>query len=615
VFRYIIVAGNPQSSSDFDAVSVIRRRMQGFALWRTALAQPGIYAAYVEPGFASDAPVMLHDNRGVIFGSLFRSPTSPDSAPPKSICCVNRNASENILKSKGRSLVSDFWGYYVAALNYPESHSAVVVRAPVSPLACFQVRLGNLNAFFSHVDDWHALDLTQFSINWDSITAQVVGADYLTAETAINEVTSLECGESLDCGPSGCSKTVYWDPRSFLADRTLANFSHAVAAVRNTTEYCVNALSSTHDRILVNLSGGLDSSIVLSSLSRSPHRPTITSVNYFSRGCGDERRFANSMANRVNCALVERPRNNLLDFRRFLDCNRTARPVLNFSAPDVEARNIALAKELNASAIFNGELGDNIFGSHPSAGALVECIRQSGLGPGFLSVALDYAMLTKHSIWQTLALTRREYQRVFNDPDFSSAFEMEDGHEANISRAATLASSDAQDCYHSMGGRFMHPWLKRSRCIAPGSHMMLFGLIAATSTPYHSPFSHSDDPPEISPLVSQPLVEIALRIPAYFHCKSAQDRAVARTAFADVLPQEVLGRGLGKGGPDLWAKDVVENNLGFLRDFLLGGTLVQRRLIDRAQVETVLSPRVTKSTVMVGDILATLYIEAWLRQW
>jgi hypothetical protein len=78
-------------------------------------------------------------------------------------------------------------------------------------------------------------------------------------------------------------------------------------------------------------------------------------------------------------------------------------------------------------------------------------------------------------------------------------------------------------------------------------------------------------------------------------------------------PFAFLYRGLGKGGPDLWAKDVVENNSKFLRDFLLDGILVRRGLVDRIKLETVLSPRIVKSTAIVGDIFAKLYIEAWVR--
>jgi len=47
----------------------------------------------------------------------------------------------------------------------------------------------------------------------------------------------------------------------------------------------------------------------------------------------------------------------------------------------------------------------------------------------------------------------------------------------------------------------------------------------------------------------------------------------------------------------------------------MDGLLVRERLVDRQKLETVLSPRIVKSTVIVGDILAKLYIEAWLRKW
>jgi asparagine synthase (glutamine-hydrolysing) len=279
----------------------------------------------------------------------------------------------------------------------------------------------------------------------------------------------------------------------------------------------------------------------------------------------------------------------------------------------VEARNIALAAEFNATAIVDGELGDNIFGSHPGPGALVECFRQNGLGRLFLGVAMDYAMLTRQSLWQTLALARREAVSVAADPDFSASREIQRVLGAARARSAILASTEAEERHRGMADRFVHTWLKQSRRIAPGSHALLFGLIVMTSPTSHSPFSNPQDPCRLSPLVSQPLLEIALRMPSYLHCKYARDRAVARAAFADVLPTEILQRGQGKGGPGLWAKEVVERNVGFLRNFLLDGILVRERLIDRAKLETVLSPRIAKSTVVTGDIFAKHYIEAWLR--
>jgi hypothetical protein len=61
-------------------------------------------------------------------------------------------------------------------------------------------------------------------------------------------------------------------------------------------------------------------------------------------------------------------------------------------------------------------------------------------------------------------------------------------------------------------------------------------------------------------------------------------------------------------GPDQWAKDVIERNVEFLREYFLDRILVQRGLLDRRKVEAVVSPRIEKSTTMVSDVFTKLYI-------
>jgi asparagine synthase (glutamine-hydrolysing) len=46
----------------------------------------------------------------------------------------------------------------------------------------------------------------------------------------------------------------------------------------------------------------------------------------------------------------------------------------------------------------------------------------------------------------------------------------------------------------------------------------------------------------VSPLVSQPLIELCLAIPTWFWCADGQNRAIARKAFAGDLPPPTLAR-------------------------------------------------------------------------
>lgn len=613
MYGYLIIFGDPSNPADLRLGTKVHRQLSNLSpSWRCCARKPGRFAAYVDTPSCENTGIVLPNNSGVIVGTIYPARTDDTCVTATPLNSISQRQFDALVQSEGRSLICGFWGHYVAALYYPDRSIGVVLRSPASSLPCFYTRIGTLHLVFSSLEDLMALKLFPLTINWDSITAQMIGGDFLTSETGFNEITTLECGESIGCNANGGYKRVYWDPHTYLRERSPISFPQAAREVRHVVDYSVDALSFSHESVLVNLSGGLDSSIVLSALSRSSSKPRMTSVNYYGSGCGDERYYARSMAQYARCRLIEIPRNINLDLHRFLDCRLTARPVLNFSAPDVDSRNAILARECGATAIFNGELGDNIFGRRPSPGVLVECLRHTGIRPKFVSVALDYAMLTHQSIWHAMRLSFRERKSIVQGNDFNAWKRIQERYGENEASSLTLTSAEAERHAAAMGGRFLHPWLRQARSIAPGSNNLLFGLIVVTSPLFHPAFAARMDPPHISPFLTQPVIESLLRIPGYLHCHNAQDRAVARAAFSDALPPEVLNRGLGKGGPDLWAKSVIENNLAFIREFLFDGILAERGLLDRNKLDIVLSPTIAKSTAMVGDIFAKLYMEAWL---
>jgi asparagine synthase (glutamine-hydrolysing) len=199
--------------------------------------------------------------------------------------------------------------------------------------------------------------------------------------------------------------------------------------------------------------------------------------------------------------------------------------------------------------------------------------------------------------------------------DFSLFENTKGRFNSDYAATMTLASSECLDRYDTVCKRFIHPWLRSARRSSPGSLGLLAGLMSVTSACYHSAFAGPDEPSRVSPLASQPIVEWSLRTPAHLHIAGAQNRAVARSAFSDVLSDAVISRGTAKGGPELWLRDVMNNNLAFLREFLLDGHLVKARLIDRKKLELNLSRRMITSKVIVTDIFAKLYMEAWLHQW
>ena len=77
-------------------------------------------------------------------------------------------------------------------------------------------------------------------------------------------------------------------------------------------------------------------------------------------------------------------------------------------------------------------------------------------------------------------------------------------------------------------------------------------------------------PERLSPLYSQPVLELCLRLPVHLLTLGGWDRAIARRAFYDALPQEVANR-KEKGAMDQHLRGVVDHNITFIRELLLDG--------------------------------------------
>jgi asparagine synthase (glutamine-hydrolysing) len=484
----------------------------------------------------------------------------------------------------------------------------------MSQLPCFYTLVDGVHIFFSLVEDWASLNVQRFSINWDCIKAQATNGDYLTRETALNGISELQCGECMELSGEQSSLSAYWTPNAVARSESIDDFSQAASELRSKVQLCVDGWALTHDRILLSLSGGLDSSIVLSCLKRAPNKPDVRCFTLYSRlGVGDERQFARCMANAADTPLIEIERSPHIDLSIFFNCAKTARPVMSFSDCDVYQKSLQMARETRSSAIFDGELGDNVFGVAAGHDLIKEHIATRGLRSGLLNVALDYAHLKKLSVWRALYLGIRDSVFSEHQSHWSSHLSMKRSGVYDPLRNGFVTAEVLEE-YGRTLNRFIHPWLRDMHGVPAGRRQLIHALAIAASTPYHPPFAAAGDLWCTSPLTGQPVVECALRIASELHVKDGRNRSIARHAFRHSLPELILKRG-GKGGPGMWVRDVIEQNRGFLREALLGGVLVRERILDRAKVETALSGEVGSSGVVLSEIFTQLYIEAWVRNW
>lgn len=611
MLQYLGLAWNPRNEEQDNTARLLRERHAARTPhWKKA-SSPGLFVSSVVREGSGQGVVILPGACGVVLGTLFELDVSP-GARPTPCSSVGMEQTEEMLQTGGRSIVERFWGSYVLILRDERCERTSFIRGPMTQIRCFHVLLNGVHVFFSSVTDCVALRLVRFSINWDSIRAQAAHGDYLTQETAINEISAVECGECIQLTPAGVSRQTFWEPRSSLEQGMIDDYESAARSLRESVQYCVNAWAARHERILHTLSGGLDSSIVLSCLRRSPNDPRVVCLNYYSRDSGDERRYARSAAEHSATPLIERERNAQTDFRMFENLAWTVRPALNLSAFYSSSVNSQVAAELNCTALFDGEFGDNLFSRSCTQEVIVEYFRRHGCDRGLLKTALDYARARSLSVWKALSLAARDQVYWLTESSWSGYRQVK-----RTSRRANrllVSQSTAQD-YERQAIRFVHPWLKNMVGIPLGKFRMIYSILMITNIEYQAVFASPTDPIQLSPLASQPLVELAMRIPSHFHIHGGDERSLARYAFRSVLPEFILQRGRGKGTSDCWIRDTIQRNKRFLEEYLLDGVLVKERILDRNKVEAVLAADVRKDVPSQNDILWQLYIEAWLRKW
>ena len=118
----------------------------------------------------------------------------------------------------------------------------------------------------------------------------------------------------------------------------------------------------------------------------------------------------------------------------------------------------------------------------------------------------------------------------------------------------------------------------------------------------------------VHPLISQPLIELCLRLPTYLLSCQGRSRGLIRHAFRNVIPDEIRLR-MNKGHASRYFTDRVTAYRGPIIEALMDGELARRGLIQRSDVESYVRRedyRVQES----GSLLLAYYaIESWLQTW
>ncbi len=600
--RYIAIVWDDEHSREVvSATRLIECIRVAFPSWKDPLKARGVFVTHADQSVGRSKSYLLSRADGIILGQLFerRQGDMDTDAPVRLDPCL----SDAILRSGGTHLIERFWGRYVAFMVDKYRGYKLAMRDPSGGVLCYRASVHGVHLFFSHLEDIHRLGCINFSTNWDQLLANFSVTELVNGKTGLNEVEEVLAGERFKVSKKGVARSFCWDPRKICKTEPVEDECMAVSSLRAAVQNCIDAWASCYDTIIHNLSGGLDSALVLSCLAKSRARAKIICLNYStSTRIGDERQFARLAARMAGCELIEYqlPASTTQLEPLIENAPLISSPSLYIFGSPSYAIQADIARERKAQVFTSGEGGDHIFYQLKLHDIAADYLFDHSLNRHALKVVLDTARLNKTSFWAVMgdAISHGLIRRA-QDPMRTRLLQPPPFLRGDAANAIPLEYA-------------LHPWAQELCSLPPGKLAQVSVLPGLLHR--HWNYGRATVADVVHPLFSQPLVELCLRIPSYILTINGWDRGLARLAFADDLPQEIRFR-TSKGATGNYVSRIYVENLSFLRGFILDGILAKKEFMDRKRLEETLTAESIEQVGNLRPLMKLIATEAWLQRW
>jgi asparagine synthase (glutamine-hydrolysing) len=528
-------------------------------------------------------PVLLLPRGGFVLGDLYRR----DGSPVTDLSIIPHLPTQQALR---QHLLDRHWGEYLLVQPTDGGGDGVtLMRDPSGGIACaYSPKQGFITSDLSIPSH---LGLHHDRIDWEFVSHCLVHPHTKISRTGITDVSELLPGCMLSINGHTTATTVAWSPWTFVARAERQSDPVASAqTIREATTSVVHAMAKTDRALLLQLSGGLDSSIVGACLADTAARIACCTLTTPLPGA-DERRYAEQVAEQIGVELLQQQ----LDFENggidFPLPRHSLRPAIWALGHAVACAMENTAVHREASSLFSGAGGDAVFCYLKSAAPAADAFREQGMASGWRAI-IDLSRLHGCTLAKAARLMLRKLYlppKPPHKPDYT-----------------LLAQTDLVPALEQ------HPWFDAPANALPGDRERIFDLTATQLFPESTLQTGPDHRRIRMPLLSQPVMEACLRVPSWMWISGGKNRAVARAAFAGQLPQEVLNR-RSKGTFMNYNFALYRKNKETIRRFLLDGRLQSHGLLDSHKLSTFLDGQQPARDQSFMRLFTLCMIENWAR--
>ncbi|WDS34747.1 asparagine synthase C-terminal domain-containing protein [Pseudoxanthomonas sp.] len=524
------------------------------------------------------APVVEIPGQGLLLGAVF------DRDGTRIPHRIDLDASP---ESTVTEILRRVWGNYLALLF--DRHSLRVMRDPSGSVDCVYAFESGRGFITSHISLAVGLGIYRRDVDWEAVAHSLQFPFMKTARTALKRINELPPGCELHIADEVCSIRTAWSPWQFVVPEIRHRDAEVASQqLRKTVSRVVNSFSSLGRRHMVELSGGLDSSIVSMSLRDLASEVVFCTITMPASGT-DESAYARAVTDALGQPLLpveigaERAR------FRFPVHAASVRPSTGILQDASNQLWDPLAHQHGIDSFFSGGGGDSIFCYLKTAAPAADAFLERGIKAGFLAIR-DLSSLHKCTLWKAGRLTLKKLRR---------------GARRGWKQDRMLL---ARDCLVEQPD--LHPWLQAPENALPGDHEKIQDLVGTQLFREATP--RNNGKPLYFPLLSQPVMEACLPVPSWMWISGGRDRAIARNAFADVLPAAIANR-RSKGSYTGYLAAVYSRNKQAMRAFLMDGELRAQGLLDPDALERYFDRDLSPRDITFTRIFELCAAENWVQ--
>lgn len=538
-----------------------------------------------------DDVISLEDGQGLFVGKLFDW---------DDYLQISNFTSEDtkLFISNPKDIVKKCWGRYVGVLFDQQNKILTLVRDPQGLSTIFYIERSDGIIFSTDLRFLYEVLECQPSIDLTYFVEHIVNRNYALPLTPFQEVKELLPGLGLKiswCGNK--SFDLLWDVSnlrySFIPDERA--FEEELLVVLRKS---VKAWVSGAPGVCLNLSGGTDSSgLALLLNDVLPKDKKIIGINFIDskNNSSNEVEYAQDVANICNMPLhfIDWQNTSLLDkIPQNWYPNRPSTMMLFYNY-QYAVQSVMFGN--NCPILMNGQGGDQVFNAPHSFLALADYWLERGfrgMSNPLKELCSAYRMPWVPLLRYNLKAVVNYYKGSFSLPNRSVVF-FEEGF---------LKEIKLQDFYFESVLKKFYP--------AKAEHFEF--LYQAVAFAERDQFMHNVV--MAHPLLSQPVVEVALKIPVYQSFKDGYDRIFFRSAVSRVKEVKSLWRKHKGQTTSTMVKSFVKQ-ANDVRDILTSGLIVNSGIINENALNKELDKMQHGQIEGLWPILHLLTAQLWIDHW